>query len=170
MASALNPLDVKILAGRAEHARQPLPAVLGVDMAGIVVAVGPNTLRFREGDAVFGMAGGVGGHPGSLADYVSVDERLLARKPANLSLRESAAVPLIFITAFTLLPLLTGEGGARHGEILAEATKLAEAGALVPGLDPRHFTLGTVSHAYRLLEAGMARGKLVIDVGEEVAS
>jgi NADPH2:quinone reductase len=57
-----------------------------------------------------------------------------------------------------------------RGEILAEATKLAEAGALVPSLDPHHFTLGTISDAYRLLEAGTARGKLVIDVGEEVAS
>jgi NADPH2:quinone reductase len=296
MASAVNPLDLKILAGIAAHARQPLPAILGIDMAG-VVAVGTDTLRFREGDAVFGMAGGVGGHPGSLAEYVSVDERLLARKPANFSLRETAAVPLVFITAweglvdraavhagqhvlvrsgaggtgqmalqiarargattfatgspsareiierlgarfvdreeppaavvaretrnqgfdivfdtaggtsldtafsmvrrfghvvstlgwgthslaplsfraasysgiFTLLPLLTGEGGAHHGEILAEATKLAEAGALVPSLDPHHFTLGTISDAYRLLEAGTARGKLVIDVGEEVA-
>ena len=100
MASALNPLDVKILAGMAEHARQPLPAILGIDMAGVVVAVGPDTLRFRKGDAVFGMAGGVGGHPGSLAEYVSVDERLLARKPANFSLREAAAVPLVFITAW----------------------------------------------------------------------
>ena len=69
MASALNPLDVKILAGNAEHARQPLPAILGIDMAGIVEAVGAGTRGSREGEAVFGMAGGVGGHPGSLAGY-----------------------------------------------------------------------------------------------------
>ena len=45
---------------------------------------------------------------------------------------------------FTLLPLLTGEGRAHHGEILAEATRLAEAGQLTPSLDPRRFTLETV--------------------------
>jgi len=65
---------------------------------------------------------------------------------------------------------VTGGGRARHGEILGEATRLGEAGALVPGLAPRHFTLGTVSDAYRLLEVGEVRGKLVIDVEEEVAS
>ncbi len=99
-ASAVNPLDTKILAGAAEHARQPLPAILGIDVAGVVVAAGDQVTRFRVGDAVFGMAGGVGGHPGSLAEYMAADERLLARKPANLSLREAAAVPLVFITAW----------------------------------------------------------------------
>jgi hypothetical protein len=68
------------------------------------------------------------------------------------------------------LPLLTGEDRARHGEILGETTRHAEAGALVPGLNPRHFTLGTSSDAYRLLKVAEIRGKLVIDVEEEVAS
>jgi NADPH:quinone reductase len=40
-ASGLNPLDNKIRAGAAPHARQPLPAILGLDLAGTVVAVGP---------------------------------------------------------------------------------------------------------------------------------
>jgi NADPH:quinone reductase len=71
---------------------------------------------------------------------------------------------------FTLLPLLTGEGRTHHGEILAEATKLAEAGALAPDLDPSRFTLSTVNEAYRSVEAGTARGKLVVDIGEEVGS
>jgi NADPH2:quinone reductase len=100
MASAVNPLDTKILAGTADHARQTLPAILGIDMAGVVVAVGKDTTKFREGDAVYGMAGGVGGHPGSLAEYMAVDARLLAGKPANLTMREAAAAPLVFITAW----------------------------------------------------------------------
>ena len=80
VASAINPLDVKILAGTAEHARQALPTILGIDVAGIVVAVGDGTTKFQEGDAVYGMAGGVGGCPGSLAEYIAADARLLARK------------------------------------------------------------------------------------------
>ena len=40
-ASGVNPLDIKIRAGEAAHARQPLPAILGIDLAGIVEAVGP---------------------------------------------------------------------------------------------------------------------------------
>ena len=40
-ASGVNPLDTKIRAGKAAHAKQPLPAVLGLDMAGVVDEVGP---------------------------------------------------------------------------------------------------------------------------------
>ena len=61
-ASGVNPLDTKILASSADHARQALPAILGLDVAGIVVAVGEGVTTWREGDAVCGMIGGVGGH------------------------------------------------------------------------------------------------------------
>jgi NADPH2:quinone reductase len=99
-ASGVNPLDAKILAGEAAHARQPLPAVLGIDMAGIVEAVGPGVAAFARGAAVYGMTGGVGGVQGALAEYAAVDARLLAPKPANLAMREAAALPLIVITAW----------------------------------------------------------------------
>jgi len=65
---------------------------------------------------------------------------------------------------------LAGEGREHHGAILAEATKLAEAGELLPVLDPRRFTLGTANDAYRAIAAGTARGKLVVDVEEEAGS
>jgi NADPH:quinone reductase-like Zn-dependent oxidoreductase len=57
-----------------------------------------------------------------------------------------ALAPLSFRAAsysgvFALLPLLTGQGRMHHGEILREATKLIEAGKIVPRLDPRHFSL-----------------------------
>jgi NADPH2:quinone reductase len=99
-ASGVNPLDAKILAGAADHARQPLPAILGMDVAGVVVALGEGVTEFRIGDAVFGMAGGVGGHAGSLAEYMTTDARLLAPKPINLTMREAAVLPLVLITAW----------------------------------------------------------------------
>lgn len=99
-ASGVNPLDTKIRAGSAEHARHPLPAILGIDLAGIVEAVGPGVDSFQLGDEVFGMTGGVGGVPGSLAEFAAVDARLLALKPANISMRVAAALPLVFITAW----------------------------------------------------------------------
>jgi NADPH2:quinone reductase len=99
-ASGVNPLDLKIAAGKAEHARMPLPAVLGIDMAGVVEAVGPGVTGFAPGDAVFGMTGGVGGVQGSLAEYAAVDAGLLAHAPRSISLREAAALPLVFITAW----------------------------------------------------------------------
>jgi NADPH2:quinone reductase len=98
--SAVNPLDLKIRGGEAAHARQPLPAILGIDLAGVVEAVGSGVSAFRSGDEIYGMTGGVGGLQGSLAEYAAVDADLLAPKPVNLTMREAAALPLIFITAW----------------------------------------------------------------------
>jgi NADPH2:quinone reductase len=290
-ASGVNPLDLKIKAGQAAHARHPLPAILGIDLAGVVEAVGDGDTGFRVGDEVYGMTGGVGGVPGSLAAFAAVDARLLALKPANLSMREAAALPLTFITAweglvdrariapgqtvlvlggaggvgqmaiqiarahgadvfaidgatkheiihrlgatpisrtldietvvaahaggkgfdlvydtignlddafkavtrfghvvsslgwgthalaplsfkaatysgvFTLLPLLSGDGRAHHGEILREATALAESGHLIPRVDPRGFTLDTAEAAHRLVAERKAEGKVVVTIG-----
>ncbi|MBU6502360.1 MAG: zinc-dependent alcohol dehydrogenase family protein [Burkholderiales bacterium] len=80
-----------------------------------------------------------------------------------------ALAPLSFRAAtysgvFTLLPLLTGEGKARHGEIMVEATRLAESGLLRPRVDDRHFDLNSVGDAHTLIESRQARGKVVIDV------
>lgn len=294
-ASGVNPLDLKIKAGQAAHARHPFPAILGIDLAGTVEAVGQEVSSFRVGDEVYGMTGGVGGVQGSLAEYAAVDAALLARKPANLSMREAAALPLIFITAweglvdrarmqagqtvliqggaggvghvavqlarangahvfatgsakstafigqigaiaidynvmtvddyvarhtagrgfdviydtvggatldasfdavqrfghvvsalgwgthalaplsfraatysgvFSLLPLLTNEGRAHHGDILREATRLVEAGKLRPRLDPRRFGLSGAGEAHSAIEDHSAEGKIVIDIEE----
>jgi len=100
LASGVNPLDTKIRAGQAEHARQPLPAVLGLEMAGVVEEIGPGVSTFRPGDEVYGMVGGVGGLQGTLAEYVAASADLLALKPKSLSMREAAALPLGVITAW----------------------------------------------------------------------
>ena len=290
-ASGVNPLDTKIRVGTAAHARHPLPAILGIDLAGIVEDVAAGVSGFRRGDEVYGMTGGVAGVQGSLAEFAAVDARLLAIKPSRLSMREAAALPLIFITAweglvdrvgiragqtllvlgggvghvavqigkafgadvyavdgarkadyieslgatpidyakqsveeyvakytegrgfdvvydtiggagldtafkavsrfghvvsclgwgshalaplsfkaatysgvFTLLPLLTGEGRERHGEIMREATHLAETGQLMPRLDSRSFTLENLMAAHRLIEGGKVDGKLIVDI------
>lgn len=240
------------------------------------------------------MTGGIGNVPGSLAEYAVVDADLIARKPSNYTMKEAAATPLIFITAweglvdrakikpgqkvlihggaggvghmavqiamafgaevfttisaeqeetiahfgattinyktlaveqyvealtggegfdivydtvggttldnsfhavkkytghvvsclgwgthklaplsfraatysgvFTLLPLLTGLGRAHHGEILREATKLAEEGKLKVLVDPRNFTLEEIEEAHGVLKSGKNLGKIVIDI------
>jgi len=296
-ASGVNPLDIKIRQGGASHACHALPAVLGLDMAGTVVAVGADVYRFNVGDHVFGMVGGVGNIPGTLAEYVLAEAALLAHKPEKLSMREAAALPLIFITAweglvdrakvnqektvlvhggaggvghmavqiakahgarvyatvsardmeavalygaipidyeadsvttyvkkytdgegfdiiydtvggatldasfnmarayhghvvsclgwgthalaplsfkaatysgvFTLIPLLTGKGRQRHGEILAEAAKLVDTGKLTIRVDPQHFSFQEVGAAYKQITSGQTRGKVVIEVTAE---
>jgi NADPH2:quinone reductase len=99
-ASGLNPLDTKIHRGEAAHAQQPLPAVLGLDMAGIVEEVASGVTSFSVGDEVYGMVGGVGGRQGTLAERVAVDADLLAHKPKKLTMRQAAALPLSVITAW----------------------------------------------------------------------
>jgi NADPH2:quinone reductase len=101
LASGLNPLDTKIRAGVAAHAKHPLPAILGMDLAGVVVEVGLGVTQFDAGTHVYGMTGGVGGIQGTLAEYAAVSADLIARKPSNLSMREAAALPLAFITSYS---------------------------------------------------------------------
>ena len=293
-ASGVNPLDTKIRTGNGGHAGQKPPAVLGMDLAGVVEEVGVGVADFRIGDEVYGMAGGIGGLQGSLAEFAAVDAKLIAKKPKNLTMRQAAALPLSFITAweglvdragvregqrvlvqagaggvghvvvqiarargaevfatvsdekravvegygavpidnrakkveeyvaevtggegfdviydtvggatlddsflaakvytghvvsclgwgthklaplsfrgatysgvFTLLPMLTGKGRGHHGEIMREATKLAEEGKLMPLVDERRFTLETVMEAHALVEGGKALGKVVVEV------
>jgi len=99
-AAGVNPLDSKIASGTAAHARQPLPAVLGLDLAGTVIELGEAVEGFALGEEGVGMAGGIGGAQGAMAEYIAVDARLIAPKPHTLSMREAAALPLVFITAW----------------------------------------------------------------------
>ena len=102
-ASGVNPLDTKIRGGKADHARQSLPAVLGLDMAGTIDEIAPDVTAFSVGDEVYGMVGGVGGLQGTLAESMTCDARLVARKPTNLSMRQAAALPLSVITSWEAL-------------------------------------------------------------------
>jgi NADPH:quinone reductase len=115
MASGVNPLDLKIIAGQAAHAKPKLPGVIGIDMAGIVEAVGEDVSGFNIGDEVYGMTGGIAGVQGSLAEYAAVDADLLAIKPPKLSMLEAAALPLIFITAWEGL---VDRAKASHGKTI----------------------------------------------------
>ncbi|MEV6602071.1 zinc-dependent alcohol dehydrogenase family protein [Actinoplanes sp. NPDC051346] len=100
VAVGVNPIDPKIRTGKSTYAMPELPAILGTDLAGVVVETGPDVTEFTAGDEVYGLTGGVRGLPGSMAEYAAVDVRLLSRKPANLTLREAAALPLVSLTAW----------------------------------------------------------------------
>lgn len=98
VATSVNPADVKIR--RHGGPLAPASGVLGMDVAGEVVAVGAGVTGFERGDRVFGCAGGVGALQGALAEFLCADARLIAPAPRTLSLREAAALPLVAITAF----------------------------------------------------------------------
>src|SRR5262249_20764100 len=64
---------------------------------------------------------------------------------------------------FTLLPLITGEGRAHHGEILKRAAALVEAGKLKPLLNQQRFSITDIAAAYALVASG-ALGKVVVEL------
>jgi NADPH:quinone reductase-like Zn-dependent oxidoreductase len=65
---------------------------------------------------------------------------------------------------FTLLPLITGEGRAHHGEILALITALVEAGKIMPLLNEQVISMANIDDAHALVESG-AFGKVVVELG-----
>jgi len=102
IASSVNPVDTKLRAAGPPIA-PALPAVLGCDVAGVVDALGAGVSRFVEGDTVYGCAAGVKGHGGAYGEYVVVDAELMAAKPDTLDWRQTAALPLVTITAWEAL-------------------------------------------------------------------
>jgi NADPH:quinone reductase-like Zn-dependent oxidoreductase len=102
-ATSVNPYDWHYMRGEPRIARlmtstlglrAPKLRILGCDMAGQVEAVAADVAEFRPGDDVFALL-----DYGGFAEYVCVPERLLARKPGNLSYEEAAAVPMAAATA-----------------------------------------------------------------------
>lgn len=98
-AVAVNPIDYKVRSS----IKEPLatPKVLGWDATGIVTEVGTETTLFQVGDEV--MYAGSITRSGSNSEYQLVDERIVGRKPRNLSFVEAAALPLTTITAWEAL-------------------------------------------------------------------
>lgn len=98
-ATSVNPVDTKIRRYGREVSPE-LPAILGCDVSGKVVALGEGVDRFAVGDAVYGCAGGVRGVGGTYAELIAADARLLAHRPTSISPHEAAALPLVTITAW----------------------------------------------------------------------
>lgn len=292
-ASSVNPIDAKLRSGARPAITPSFPAILHGDVSGVVSEIADDVEGFKPGDEVFGCIGGVGGDMGCLGEFALADARLIAKKPTNLTFEQSAALPLVTITAYRtlfdrikvepgmkilvqaacggvghiaiqlakkagayvhgtasseakcqtalelgadvcinykscsvnellekhtdnkgydvvfdtvggscldesfilaknggvvasiattsthdltplhmkgltlhvelmLLPLLTGTGRSRFGEILRQAKSLCENGHLSPLVDPEKFTFTKISDAHRKLESGTHMGKIVL--------
>jgi NADPH:quinone reductase-like Zn-dependent oxidoreductase len=114
-AASVNPLDLFSMRGAPlirliPGLRTPKHKVLGCDIAGRVEAVGRHVKQFQPGDEVFGVKGFAGG---AFAEYVCAPEDKLARKPANRSFEDAAAVPVAAITA---LQGLRDKGQIQRGQ------------------------------------------------------
>jgi NADPH:quinone reductase-like Zn-dependent oxidoreductase len=130
-AASVNPLDCAELKGvpyvfrKMFGLRTPTaaePGRPGVDLAGVVEAVGAKVTHFRPGDNVFGMciknpkAEGVQAwvhRDGSYAEYACTPESGLALKPESVTFEQAAATP---IAALTALQGLRNKGGVQPGQ------------------------------------------------------
>lgn len=101
-AAGVNPLDTK-LRTKPVYYPDKLPAILGCDGAGVVEKIGNEVTRFKVGDTVYFNNGGIGDEPGCYAEYTTLHEEYCAASPANLSLQDSAALPLVLLTAWEAL-------------------------------------------------------------------
>ncbi len=86
---------------------RPKNRVPGLDVAGVVAAVGPGVTRFVEGDEVFGIANG------SFAQYAAASQDKLAHKPASLTFEQVAVAAVSGITA---LQAVTDVGHLHSGQ------------------------------------------------------
>ena len=77
--------------------RAPKTAVIGTDLAGVVIEVGPHVTRFNVGDEVFGTGSG------SFASYAVAPADTLVAKPAGLTFEQAAAMPSSGVTALQAL-------------------------------------------------------------------
>jgi NADPH:quinone reductase-like Zn-dependent oxidoreductase len=101
-AAGVNQLDTKIRAGEFKRILPyRLPIVLGNDLAGIVVRVGPKVQSFQPGDEVYARPDK--DRIGTFAEFISVNENDLAHKPRSLTMEEAASVPLVALTAWQAL-------------------------------------------------------------------
>jgi len=99
-AAAVNGIDWKIREGfLRERFDLTLPATLGIEMAGVVLEVGPGVTGFTFGDRVLAALGGVGAY----ADHIVLAAEKLVLTPAALSDVEAAAIPVAAMTAWHVI-------------------------------------------------------------------
>jgi NADPH:quinone reductase-like Zn-dependent oxidoreductase len=99
-ASGVGPWDAWIRSGRSAVS-QPLPLILGSDVAGLVESVGSGVSQFRPGDAVFGATNAH--FTGGYAEYAVASALTLAKMPRRLGFIEAASVPVVACTAWQMV-------------------------------------------------------------------
>ncbi|AKL64375.1 MULTISPECIES: NADP-dependent oxidoreductase [unclassified Streptomyces] len=109
-AAGVNPVDHLIVKGFLSTGEPSRPLVIGNELAGVVTQVGAEASRFAVGDEVFSRVDPRVG--GAFAEYVAVDESLVAAKPSRLTFEEAASLPLVALTA---LQALTEQADVRSG-------------------------------------------------------
>ncbi|WP_435609834.1 NADP-dependent oxidoreductase [Streptomyces sp. C10-9-1] len=100
-AAGVNPVDHLIIKGFMRTGDLTQPLVIGNELAGVVAGTGAEVNGFAVGDEVFARVDPRIG--GAFAEYVAVDQSLVAAKPQALSFEEAASLPLVGLTAWQAL-------------------------------------------------------------------
>lgn len=155
-AAGVNPVDWKLREGRLEP-RFPVsfPVVPGWDAAGLVAEVGPAVTEFAPGDEVYAYCRKHFIGEGTYAEYVSVPDAYVARKPESFSFEQAAAVPLAGLTAYQALFLAAGLTAGERVLVSAAAGGVGSF-AVQLALDAGAEVIGVASepHRERVLELG----------------
>ena len=102
VATSVNPIDWKIRSGaRQKDFPLELPAILGKDVSGVVMAVGSAVRDFQPGDRVIAMA------DATYAEIVAVSAALVTRLPESVDPVDAAAIPLVSLTGDQLVRIAT---------------------------------------------------------------
>ncbi|WIT10867.1 NADP-dependent oxidoreductase [Paucibacter sediminis] len=101
-AAGVNPIDNMVPVGTFKPVLHfKLPAILGSDLAGVVVEIGSRVTRFKPGDEVFASLFDLG--KGSIAEFAAVPESAAALKPPKLDFVQAASVPMVALTSWQAL-------------------------------------------------------------------
>ncbi|MFZ6769851.1 NADP-dependent oxidoreductase [Undibacterium sp. Di26W] len=101
-AAGVNLLDSKIRNGEFKLILPyHLPLILGHDVAGVVVKVGPQVRQFKLGDEVYARPDDF--RIGAFAELIAIKEDSLAMKPKSLTMEEAASIPLVGLTVWQAL-------------------------------------------------------------------
>ncbi len=119
-ATSINPIDWKLREGYLKNDMDwKFPIILGWDIAGVITETGSEVTDWHVGDKVFARPDTT--RFGTYAEYVAVDDYLLAKKPENISYAAAASVPLAGLTAYQAL--------FDHGKLEKGQTVLIQGGA-----------------------------------------
>lgn len=149
-AAGVNPVDWKVMAGGLDRMMDTVfPVVPGWDVAGVVVATGPDTPEFAVGDEVMSYARKDSVHAGTFAEYVTVSASAVARKPGGLDWAQAGGLPLTGLTAQRTLDRLD----VGPGDVLLVYGAAGGVGSVAVqlGVDRGARVIGTASqhnHAY----------------------
>lgn len=120
VAASVNPIDWKLRSGmRRQDSPLSFPAILGRDVSGMVLAVGPNVKHFKTGDRVLALS------RSTYAELVAVDDSDVTHLPDGVDLANAAAIPLIALTGDQLVRLATK---VKKGEVVLITGALGSVG------------------------------------------